>query len=137
MSDAIDLLTAIGTADPSSGEMICHRTLLDNLDRVEHFKKRMEMKGLTSKEAVIVIINGNGGFGEELASVVMPENWDKEYREKGMIPYARGIMFREALGKVIADVAPEVSEAFSVEDKIVILVVEEPDIVAVFHIDDN
>jgi hypothetical protein len=122
---------------PPSPEEVCHNALIENIERVEHFKGRMREKGLTSKDAVIVIINGNDGFGEALASTVMPEGWDKEYREQGAIPYARGIMYREALGALIGEVAPEVKEAFDVEDKIVVLIVEAPELVAVFHIDDN
>ena len=75
----------------------CRGTLEMNADRVEHFKKRLAERNLTAKDAVIVLLNVDDANGKELAEVLMPgHNW-QEYRERGEVPFARGLAMREGI----------------------------------------
>lgn len=73
----------------------CQNTFAINADRVAHFKHRLAERGMTAKEAVIVLLNVNDPFGSEIAEVLMPgHNW-KPYRDRGEVPFAHGLADRE------------------------------------------
>jgi hypothetical protein len=66
-------------------------------DRVEHFKKRMIEQGLSSEEAVIVLINADDVHGSDIAEHLMPGTDWQAMRDKGEIPFARGLATKEGL----------------------------------------
>ncbi len=87
----------------------CRNTLQMNTDRVEHFKRRLVERGMTSDQAVIVLLNVDDVHGGPLADALMPgHNW-QEIRDRGEIPFARGLAMRdgiqEALGVFDKDAA--------------------------------
>lgn len=87
----------------------CRNTLELNADRVEHFKRRLTERGMTPDQAVIVLLNVDDVHGGPLADALMPgHNW-QEIRDKGEVPFARGLAMRdgiqEALGAFDKDAA--------------------------------
>ena len=87
--DALEVIRAIGKHN-------CKSTLDDNEERIAHFVKRVEELGRTGEDTVIVILNVNDYYGKSFVEAVMPGQdaiW-QDYRDKGMIPYARGLAER-------------------------------------------
>ncbi len=75
----------------------CRSTFEMNLDRIAHFKGRMQAMDLGATEAVIVILNVDDPHGGPIADLLMPgHNWD-EYRARGETPYARGLAVRDPI----------------------------------------
>jgi len=80
----------------------CRNTLLLNIERVIHFITRMAVLGKSSDEVVIVIINVDDPHGGPLADHLMPGHDWQEYRDRGEVPFARGLVDREAMGEILA-----------------------------------
>lgn len=79
----------------------CRDTFGLNTDRVQHFKQRLAERGLTASDAVIVLLNVDDVHGGLLADMLMPGfNWQK-IRNRGEIPFARGLAGREGIEKAI------------------------------------
>lgn len=75
----------------------CRSTFARNIDRITHFKGRMQARGLGPNEAVIVVLNVDDPHGGPIADLLMPgQNWD-EYRARGETPYARGLAVRSPI----------------------------------------
>lgn len=75
----------------------CRNTLTLNADRVTHFKQRLTDHGLTAADAVIVLLNVDDVHGGPLADALMPGyNW-QEIRDRGEVPFARGLAMRTGI----------------------------------------
>lgn len=94
--------------DPAAEAMVnalskhnCRNTLELNADRVVHFKKRLAERGMTADQAVIVLLNVNDVHGGPLADGLMPgHNW-QEIRDRGEIPFARGLAMRDGIQEAL------------------------------------
>lgn len=75
----------------------CRGTLDMNADRVAHFKSRLVERGLTPQEAVITVINVDDPHGAVLAEALMPGHDWQAYRDRGEVPFARGLASREGV----------------------------------------
>jgi hypothetical protein len=85
----------------------CKNTLAANADRVIHFRNRVIEKGLNPQNTVIVVTNVDDALGEILADALMPGfNWD-EIRQRGEIPFARGLAARDGVIEFVKKVDPE------------------------------
>lgn len=79
----------------------CQFTYEDNKDHVERFKNRVVALGKTADEVVIVLINVDDFYGGPIADKFMPGvNW-QQIRDQGTIPFARGIVEREGMLKIL------------------------------------
>jgi hypothetical protein len=79
----------------------CKNTFEMNADRVEHFKNRFSVNNVTASEAVIVILNVDDPNGKQIAEALMPDhNW-QEYRDRGEIPFTRGLAMRDGIEEVL------------------------------------
>lgn len=79
----------------------CRNTLELNADRVKHFKRRLTERGMTPDQAVIVLLNVDDVHGGPLADALMPgHNW-QEIRDKGEVPFARGLAMRDGIQKAL------------------------------------
>jgi hypothetical protein len=74
----------------------CCRELLElNHDRVAHFRRRAVELG--RKDVAIVVLDVDDSYGGPLAEVYMPgEDW-QQYRDRGEVPIARGLVERTGL----------------------------------------
>ncbi len=103
----------------------CRVTLDLNADRIAYFKHRLSERGLTAAQAVIVILNVDDPNGAVLAEVLMPgHNW-QEYRDRGEVPFARGLAMRDgiqkALGVIDKDAAEKLEEMTDVAVAVVVV----------------
>lgn len=80
----------------------CKNTLELNADRVEHFKRRLAERGMTADQAVIVLLNVDDVHGGPLADILMPgHNW-QEIRDRGEVPFARGLAMRDGIQEALS-----------------------------------
>jgi hypothetical protein len=71
-------------------------------DRVQHFVGRMKALGKSPQDVVIVLINADDVHGRHLADILMPGyNW-QEYRDRGEVPFARGLAARDGIEEALA-----------------------------------
>ena len=68
-----------------------------NIERLEHFKRRVDELGLSGNDAVITLINVDDPNGSILANVLMPEHDWQRYRDAGEIPVARGLAKKDGV----------------------------------------
>lgn len=80
----------------------CRNTLEMNADRIEYFKRRLSECGMTADQAVILILNVNDVYGGLLADIFMPgQNW-QEIRDRGAVPFGRGLAVRDGIQKALS-----------------------------------
>jgi len=92
--DAMAMIGAIGKHN-------CKNTLQINADRVAHFKQRLEDRGMTPEQGVIVLLNVDDVHGGPLADMLMPgHNW-QEIRDRGEVPFARGLAMRDGIQEIL------------------------------------
>lgn len=102
----------------------CRRTLVLNAGRVAHFKKRLTERGLTASDAVIMIVNVDDFYGGPLADALMPGmNW-QEIRDRGEVPFARGLAGREGIQEAIATFDQEAAEKLQEMTDVAVVVVD-------------
>jgi len=88
--DALALLLAVAKHK-------CNETFAENADKVASLKERISEGRLTSAQVVITIVNADDFHGRIIANEAMPGfNW-QEIRDRGEIPYARGLSLREKI----------------------------------------
>ena len=117
--------------DPVAAQVIevvnkqnCRNTLDLNTDRVEHFKRRLADRGLTPAQAVIVLLNVDDVHGGPLAEVLMPgHNW-QEIRDRGEVPFARGLAMRDGIQEVLSTFDKEAAEKLRSMDGVAVVVVD-------------
>ncbi len=78
------------------------RTLYEaNQERIWHFRNRVDARGLTWQDVVIVILNVDDSNGGRLAEALMPGADWQPFRDRGEVPIARGLASREGLLDVL------------------------------------
>jgi hypothetical protein len=101
-------------------------------ERVAHYVHRMEIKGLTGKDVVIVLINVDSRHGALLAEALMPGHDWQVYRDQGQIPFARGLADRSGIEDALeALFGSEVADALRTEGDAPSVVVLDHDVAAV------
>ena len=99
--DALGVIEAVEAHNRRQGKKHCEETLRLNQDRVEHFANRIAELGLDDSDVVIVIINVDDVHGAPIADLLMPGfNW-QEIRDRGEVPFARGLAGREGIQDVL------------------------------------
>ncbi len=102
----------------------CRNTLELNTDRVAHFKNRLAERGMTADQAVIVLLNVDDVHGGPLADALMPgHNW-QEIRDRGEIPFARGLAMREGIQGALGAFDKEAAEKLQSMTDIAVVVVD-------------
>jgi hypothetical protein len=62
----------------------------------------MKALGKSPQDVVIVLINADDVHGRHLADILMPgHNW-QEYRDRGEVPFARGLAARDGIEEALA-----------------------------------
>lgn len=92
--DAYALIVAVGKCN-------CSRTLEMNAERIEHFRGRISQRGLSPADVVIVVLNVDDPLGGALADILMPNHPWHEFRERGEVPFARGLAGRDGIQHLI------------------------------------
>jgi hypothetical protein len=95
--DDPDAMAVINTVN----KLNCQATLEMNADRVKHFQNRLTERGLTADQAVIVVIKVDDIHGGPLAEILMPGYDWQSIRDKGEVPFARGIAERNGIEEAL------------------------------------
>lgn len=91
----------------------CRNTFEMNADRVQHFKGRIQERGLSAEQFLIVLLNVDDLHGGPIAELLMPNhNW-QEYRDRGEVPYARGLAQRSGIQEIIGKFDTEAATKLS------------------------
>ncbi|MGE3483593.1 MAG: hypothetical protein AB7L09_02555 [Nitrospira sp.] len=118
--------------DPTARGMIsavgkhnCRGVFDAQRDRVEHFVRRITDRGDDPNEVCIVLLNVDDPNGAAIAEMLMPGFDWQEIRDRGEVPFARGLAARSGLQDVIAifDIEAAANMAEMV-DQIVTVVVD-------------
>lgn len=92
--DAVTLARGVGKHE-------CLATLNLNADRIAHFKRRVVEREMTSDQVVIVVAKVDDVNGGPIADVLVPRyNW-QEIRDRGEIPFARGLARRAGIQELL------------------------------------
>lgn len=115
--DAVAVIRAVGKHN-------CRITLRWNADRVVHFRNRLAERGMTADQAVIVLLNVDDVHGGPLADALMPgHNW-QEVRDRGEVPFARGLAMREGIQDALGTFDEEAAEKLRGMTGIAVVVVD-------------
>jgi hypothetical protein len=115
--DALAVIRAVGKHN-------CKGTFEANKDRVAHFVTRIEEKGLTPDDVVIVILNVDDARGADIAEILMPgHNW-QEYRDRGEIPFARGLADRGGIQAMLEHFDDDAANELAVIEGVAVVVVD-------------
>ena len=86
------------------GKHNCLGTFEAQTDRVAHFVRRMEERGDDPDVIAIVLINvDDTELNRSLADTLMPGHDWQVFRDRGEIPFARGLCTREGIQIVLDD----------------------------------
>jgi len=118
--------------DPAAAAMVkavakynCRATLEQQRERVAHFCGRILQRGMTPAEVVIVLINVDTEIGSVLADHLMPGADWQAMRDRGEVPFARGLAMREGLQAMIDVADSEAGSKFrAMIDEIAVVVVD-------------
>lgn len=85
----------------------CLHTLETQLERVVHFTRRIRELGKKPTEVTIVLLNVDDPWGGSLADILMPGHDWQQYRDRGEVPFARGLAGREGLQSILDEIEPK------------------------------
>jgi hypothetical protein len=83
------------------GKLNCVQTFAENADRIEHFERRITELGQTAAVLVIVVVAVDDPLGRPLADALMPGHDWQAFRDRGEIPFARGLAARDGIEAVL------------------------------------
>lgn len=102
----------------------CRNTFELNADRVTHFKQRLADRGLSASDVVIVLLNVDDVHGGQLAEAMMPgHNW-QEIRDRGEVPFARGLAMRAGIQEVLGTFDKEAATKLQEMTDVAVVVVD-------------
>jgi hypothetical protein len=102
----------------------CKGTLELNEERVQHFKKRVTERGDSTTEVVIVLLNVDDSLARPIADVLMPNfNW-QEIRDRGEVPFARGLAGRAGLQAIVDELDTDAGKKLREIDGLAVVVVD-------------
>ena len=103
--------------DPQALEFInaikshqCFETLKLHSERVVHFKKRVKELNRTPDDTVLTIANVDDEKGALFTQMLMPNIDWQVFRDRGEIPFSRGLAVREGVQDFLDTVDPKVAD---------------------------
>lgn len=103
----------------------CGHTIAALVDAVTHFKRRMEERGDSPEEVVIVLVNARDVHGGPLARTLIPEqNWDEPLGFGQAPQFARGLAPRDEMQEVLASFDAEAASKLKEMSGVAIVVVD-------------
>ncbi len=102
----------------------CLATAKNQRDRILYFVDRMRILEKPAHEVLITCINVDARYGADFADALMPGTDWQSYRDRGEIPFARGLALRPPLQLAVSALDPEVGEKMKTIPGIVVLVVD-------------
>lgn len=102
----------------------CKTTFDTHAERIEYFKKRVTEKKLDPKTVVITVINVDSPYGTDIAEALMPGFDWQQFRDKGEVPFARGLAMKEGMVEMIAVFDKEAAKKIDEVEGIPVIVVD-------------
>lgn len=102
----------------------CRETLDANADRVAHFKQRAAELGHSANSVVIVLLNVDDHHGGEIADLLMPDHDWQQYRDRGEVPFARGLAGRIGIQETLEMFDKEAAEKLAAMQTLAVVVVD-------------
>jgi hypothetical protein len=119
--EALAMIQAVNT---HNGKQNCHNTLGMNADRVKHFKNRLAERSMTADDAVIVLLNVDDVHGGPLADALMPGYDWQEIRDRGEVPFARGLAGRKGIQEILGGFDEEAAKKLQLMSEVAVVVVD-------------
>lgn len=117
--------------DPVALEMVrvvakhnCRGTRALNAERIEHFKARVAALGRSPADTVIVILNVDMPYGRSLADALMPGHDWQAYRDRGQIPFARGLAGRGGIQCALDAFDPDAATKLHATTALAVVVID-------------
>lgn len=90
----------------------CRLTFEGQIERVDHFKRRIAESGSSPNDVIIVLLNVDDPNGKRLADILMPGQDDmwQSMRAAGQIPFARGLAVREGIQEIVDVLDKEIGD---------------------------
>ncbi len=101
----------------------CRNTYEAQGERVLHFQARAVQLGKTPADVVIVLINVDDPHGRLMADALMPGHDWQAYRDRGEVPFARGLAGREGVQNMLRIFDAEAADKLSGYDATAVAVV--------------
>lgn len=115
--EALEVITAVGKHN-------CTLTFEANADRVSHFRQRFVDRRDDSKNVVIVIACVDDHNGKQLADALMQEHDWNQYRQRGEIPFARGLAGRQTVQEFLGFFDQQASDKLRGFDGLAVVVID-------------
>ncbi len=116
--DGCEVIRAVGKHN-------CKATFAANAERVRHFKERASILGWDSPvPLVVVILAVDDVAGGELASALMPGHDWKQYRDRGEVPFARGLAGRTGIQAFLDEYDPQAAAQLRATAALPVVVVD-------------
>ncbi len=107
------------------GKKNCSIPFEGQINRMEHFKNRMKELNKSPNDVVIVLINVDDTNGNWMAEALMPGHDWQQFRDKGEIPFARGLVMKDGIIEMLSKFDKEASEKLtSIKNEITVVVVD-------------
>lgn len=100
---AVSVITAVEKQN-------CRKTMEAQIDRVEHFKRRMTELKKSPNDVVIVLLNVDDIHGGPVAEHLMPNTDWQPFRDNGEIPFARGLADRKGICEIVCSIDKQAGE---------------------------
>jgi len=85
---------------------LCRSTLEPQMDRAKHFARRVRELGRRPSEVVITMLNVDDPHGGAVADLLMPGHDWQQYRDRGEVPFARGLAGRDGIQDILDELDP-------------------------------
>lgn len=102
----------------------CKLTFEANADRIKHFRQRFIDRGDDSKEVVIVVACVDDPNGKQLADALMQEQDWNQYRQRGEIPFARGLAGRGVVQEFLGFVDQQAADKLRAFEGLAVVVID-------------
>lgn len=102
----------------------CRSTFDVQRDRVAHFANRIRELGRSPAEAVVVLINVDDVHGRDVADALMPGHDWQAVRDRGEVPFARGLAGREGIQGCLDAIDEEAAKKLRELDGVAVVVID-------------
>jgi hypothetical protein len=115
--DALEVIKAVNKHN-------CTGTFELNEERIAHFVQRIEDREMTGADVVIVVLNVDTRYGADIAECLMPGHDWQAYRDRGEVPFARGLAVREGIQDILDAIDKPAAKKLAEMDGIAVVVVD-------------
>jgi hypothetical protein len=110
----------------------CRHTLDIQVDRVCHFTRRIRDLQKDPMEVTIVLLNVDDPLGGQVADILMPGHDWQAFRDRGEVPFARGLAGREGLQSMLDELDEKAGQKLREAGPVVTVIVMDHGMIEVF-----